>query len=137
MKAKLIAALRIFFGLFYLANGLNFFFQFYKIPIPHNEVAGALMGGFVRSGMFNLVKFAEVMGGVLVITNQFVPLVLVVMFPITVIIAYIDVLILVWEDGGLINGGFLFVMHAALLFLYLPYYRPMLARHGIPRGAAT
>jgi len=137
VKSKLIAGLRIYFGLFYLANGLNFFLQFLKIPIPHNEIAGVLMAGFLRSGMFNIVKVAEVAGGILMIANLYVPLVLVILFPITIIIAYIDVLLLVWEDGGIINGGQLLIVHSILLILYVRYYRPMLVQKAFPGDSTS
>lgn len=122
----LAKVLRILFGAYYLANGLNFFFNFVPLAPPQNEVANVLMSGFIRSGMFELVKIIEVVTGVLLIANLYVPLALICSFPLTVIIAYIDVFILGWELYGWINGGLFFIVHATLLCLYLPYYRSML-----------
>jgi len=87
--------------------------------------------------MFNIVKVAEVAGGILMIANLYVPLVLVILFPITIIIAYIDVLLLVWEDGGIINGGQLLIVHSILLILYVRYYRPMLVQKAFPGDSTS
>jgi uncharacterized membrane protein YphA (DoxX/SURF4 family) len=127
MKA-LITIIRVAMGLYLLGNGVNFFFEFYAFPPVENETANLLMAGFVQSGMFEVVKLAEVLCGLALIFNLYVPLALVVTYPIVVIIAYIDILILRWELGGIVNGGIFFVVYTALLLLYLPYYRTMFVR---------
>lgn len=124
MKA-LVTLVRIGLGVYLIANGLNFFFHFLELPPVKNEVANLLMAGFVKSGMFEFVKVAEVLCGLSLIFNIYVPLSLVVTFPIVVIIGYIDVFILGWELGGIINGGIFFVVYSAMLLLHLPYYKGM------------
>jgi putative oxidoreductase len=124
MKA-LVTLVRIGLGVYLIANGLNFFFHFLEFPPVKNEIANLLMAGFVKSGMFEFVKVAEVLCGLSLIFNIFVPLSLVITFPIVVIIAYIDVFILRWELGGIINGGIFFVVYSAILLLHLPYYKGM------------
>jgi putative oxidoreductase len=127
-----IAILRIGMGLYLLANGLNFFFEFLVLPPVENETANLLMAGFIQSGMFEIVKVVEVVGGLALIFNFYVPLALVVAYPIVVIIAYIDILILKWELGGIVNGGIFFAVFTALMFFYLPYFRGMFTRKAVP-----
>lgn len=124
MKA-LVTLVRIGLGVYLIANGLNFFFHFLAFPPVQNEVANLLMAGFVKSGMFEFVKVAEVLCGISLIFNIYVPLSLVITFPIVVIIGYIDIFILGWELGGIVNGGIFFTVYSAMLLLHLPYYKSM------------
>jgi hypothetical protein len=136
MKA-LIAAVRIGLGIYLIANGLNFYFQFFEFPPVKNEVANLLMAGFVSSGMFEFVKITEVLCGLALILNIYVPLMLVITYPIVVIIGFIDVFILKWELGGIVNGGIFFSVFTAMLLLHLPYYQSMFVmRADAQRGLA-
>jgi putative oxidoreductase len=127
-----VVVLRIVMGVYLLANGLNFYFNFFTLKPPKNEIANVLMDGFIRSGMFNVVKVAEVLGGVALILDLFVPLSLIALFPIVIIIAWIDIFILKWELGGIWNGGIFFILFVFLLFLYLPYYEDIFTLRASP-----
>jgi putative oxidoreductase len=123
-----ITILRILFGLHFLINGLNFFFHFFTIPLPHNPVAVNIVKDMVASGViFNAVKTIEVTVGVLLLANRFVPLALVLAFPVAVNIFFVDVFLVGTLFGGWILGGGTLLLNAALLLGYLKYYKPMLA----------
>ena len=64
MKIVLVVA-RIFLGLFLLANGLNFWFHWLPITPPDSETATRLMDGLVFSGLFGVVKYVEVITGLM------------------------------------------------------------------------
>jgi putative oxidoreductase len=131
-----IMVLRLLFGLHFLVNGLNFFFHFFTIPLPHNPVAVALVKDLVASGtIFNAVKTVEVAVGVLLLANRFVPLALVLAFPVALNIFFVDVFLVGTLFGGWILGGGTLLLNVVLLFGYFKYYRPMLAMKTEPGWA--
>ena len=84
IRSKAPHAARIFLGLVFTVFGLNGFFDF----LPHPEMpeaAGAFLGGLAATGyMFPLIKGTEVVAGLLLLGNRFVPLALTLLAPITV-----------------------------------------------------
>lgn len=79
-KANLI--IRILFGLMLVIFGLNKFLQFMPIP-PMPEAAGEFMGALVKSGyLMIVVAIVEIITGVLLLTNKYQSLALIVVFPV-------------------------------------------------------
>ncbi|HEX6242093.1 MAG TPA: DoxX family protein [Polyangiales bacterium] len=70
--------------------GLNGFFQFLPAPPPAPAEAMSFLGALLASGyMFPLIKGTEVVAGLLLLGNRFVPLALALLAPIVVnIVAY-------------------------------------------------
>lgn len=135
---RIIAALRILFGLHFLFNGLNYMFHFVDIPKPpggDTAMANVLMDAFVNSGLFVIAKSVEVISGVMLIFNLWVPLALVLAFPVTVIIAYMDVM-LTGVPLYAALGAITLIWNGGLMLAYLPYYRPFLVRSATPGGDA-
>jgi len=124
--------LRIVFGLHFLVNGLNFFFHFFTVTPPKSELAMGLMHSLVESGMFDLVKMVEVVTGVAILINCFVPLALIVAFPVALGVAYVDVMLIGTWFGGWVLGLGTVGLNAALLLMYLKYYRPFLTLRSEP-----
>jgi putative oxidoreductase len=67
---------RILLGLIFLVFGLNGFFLF--IPVPEFHPFVSIL---VSSGYIYLIKTVEVAGGILLLSNRFVPLGLVLLGP--------------------------------------------------------
>src|SRR5437870_634396 len=68
---------RLLFGFIFLVFGLNGFLHFLPQPASMPEGALAFAGALAKTGyMFPLIKGAEVLVGVLLLTNRFVPLAL-------------------------------------------------------------
>jgi putative oxidoreductase len=130
MKAML-ATLRIFLGLFLLANGLNFWFHILPITPPASEAATRLMDGLVFSGLFEVVKFIEVGTGLMLLANRFVPLALAMMLPLTVVIAFVD-LVLIASTQSVTFGLLLAVPQAILMLSYLRAYLPVMTMRNAP-----
>src|ERR1700712_1089806 len=86
---NLIATIaRIVLGLIFLVFGLNFFLHFIPAGSPPEGRAAAFAGGLFQSGyLFQLIKVIEVTLGILLLLGKYVPLVLVVLMPISVNIA--------------------------------------------------
>ncbi|MEX2574702.1 MAG: DoxX family membrane protein [Balneolaceae bacterium] len=67
----LIHIVRIVLGIIFLVFGLNGFYTFIPVPEFH-----PFMEILVTSGFIYLVKTAEVTGGLMLLSNRFVPLAL-------------------------------------------------------------
>jgi uncharacterized membrane protein YphA (DoxX/SURF4 family) len=80
MKIAVLVA-RILLGLMFVVFGLNGFLNFLHMPMP-NGVAGQYMGALFVSHYLAVVLLVEVVGGVLLLSGQFVPLALVILGPV-------------------------------------------------------
>ena len=77
-------AARIFLGLVFTVFGLNFFLHFIPQP-PAPPQADAFVGALVAGGyLMPLLATTEVLAGLLLLRNRFVPLALAVLAPIVV-----------------------------------------------------
>src|SRR5262245_6897618 len=76
---------RVILGLIYFVFGLNFFLHFIPaVALPEGRAA-SFLGGLFQSGyIFPLIKVIEVAAGILLLAGWFVPLVLVVLMPISI-----------------------------------------------------
>ena len=81
---KLVVVARILLGLPFLVFGLNHFLGFLDEP-EHNAAATGFLTALGETGyMWPLIKFFEILCGVLLITGRFVPLALVLLAPLMV-----------------------------------------------------
>jgi uncharacterized membrane protein YphA (DoxX/SURF4 family) len=77
-------AARLFLGLVFTVFGLNFFLHFLPTP-PSPPRASAFAGALFASGyLFQLLKITEILAGVLLLSNRFVPLALAVLAAIVI-----------------------------------------------------
>ena len=114
---KVALGVRILLGLIYFVFGLNGFLNFMTPPAPTPE-AGAFLGALAATGyMFPVIKLVEVLAGIALLSGKFVPLALVISFPVTVNIFLIHAIL---DPGGLPIGIFLL---GSSLFLGLKVYR--------------
>ena len=88
MKIVLLIA-RLLLGLIFVVFGLNGFLNFLSMgPMP-TGLAGQFVGALVLSHYFWVVAALQIIGGVLLLVNRFVPLALVLLGPVIVnIICY-------------------------------------------------
>lgn len=116
-------AARILMGLVFFVFGLNGFLHFLPQP-PLSGGAGAFIGALAASGyMFPLIKGTEVVVGLLLLSNRYVPLALALIAPIVVnIFAFHTVLT---PPNGM--AILLLVANAYLAWVYRDAFRPMLA----------
>lgn len=82
MNPKIVMVLRILLGVLMLVFGLNKFLGF--IPLPElPEAARNFMGALGNTGyLMQLVALIEIVGGILLLVNKYVPLALVLLFPV-------------------------------------------------------
>jgi uncharacterized membrane protein YphA (DoxX/SURF4 family) len=82
MKVVVTVA-RILLGLEFILFGLNVFLQFLHMPMP-TGLAGQFLGVLVASHFMHFVALLQIVGGVLLISGNFLPLALTILGPILV-----------------------------------------------------
>ncbi len=116
-------AARLLLGLLFVTFGLNFFLHFLPQP-PSTEAMGKLMGAFFESGyLFQFIKVTEILMGLLLLANLFVPLALVILAPITLNIVAAHLFL---DPAGIGAAALILVLHVFLGVQYMSYYRTML-----------
>lgn len=116
-KAPLIA--RIILGLIFFVFGLNGFFNF--IPQPQNmpESMMTFMTGMMATKyFFPLLKGTEVICGLLLLLNMYVPLSLIVLAPITLNIFMVHAFM---APDGIVMAIAIGVLQVYLAFFVKPY----------------
>ena len=120
---KLVPAARIILGFIFTVFGFNGFFNFIPIP-PPNEAMGAMMGGLAASGyFFPFLKITEIVCGLMLLANKFVPLSLIILAPIVVNILFVHVFV---DRGGMPMAVFLTVLSVFLGKSYMSSFKGVL-----------
>ncbi|MDJ0841025.1 MAG: DoxX family protein [Acidobacteriota bacterium] len=117
-------AARILLGLMFFVFGLNGFFHFLPQPAPEGAAA-QFMGGLAAAPyFFPMLKGAELLIGLALLGNRFVPLALTILAPISVnIIAYNFFM----SPSGIGISLFLAVLQIYLMWSYREAYKGTLA----------
>jgi len=124
IAARIPAAARMLMGLTFFIFGLSGFLHFLPQsppPAPALAFAGALMG---TGYMFPLIKSTEVVVGVLLLSNRFVPLALALIAPIVVNILAFHAFL---APSGLALAIVVVALEVLLAWTYRGVFRPMLA----------
>jgi len=124
---------RIVLGLAFLVFGLNGFFGF--LPMPEQPGAGgAFLGALAATGyMFPLIKGTEVLVGVLLLSNRFVPLALTLLAPVTVNIVAFHAFLDAPASLGL--PLVLLALQLGLAWSYRDHFRRVLSAKAEPTAA--
>lgn len=121
-----LVAARILLGAWMIINGLNHFTPIFPQPLGGNTDSATLMVTLIESGLFGVVKVIEIIGGLLLIFNRFVPLALVMLLPVSAVVYY---------NAAVLSGrwSLIFYMGTGCFYLnllvmcgYLKHYLPML-----------
>ena len=85
MKKKILFVVCLLFGLMFINSGLNKFFNYIPMPKDMPENMLKLMGAMKDIGwLIPLVGIAEIVGGILFITNKFRALGAIIILPVLV-----------------------------------------------------
>ncbi len=85
MKKKILFVVCLLFGLMFINSGLNKFFNYIPMPKDMPENMLKLMGAMKDIGwLLPLVGIAEIVGGILFITNKFRALGAIIILPVLV-----------------------------------------------------
>jgi hypothetical protein len=118
-------------GLMFFVFGLNGFLQFIPPPkTPMPEGAAAFVGALMKSGyMFPLIAGTQLLVGVLLLLNRFVPLALVLIMPVLVNIIAFHIFL---QPAGSVPGVILLALEIYLAWQYRKAYRPLLTARATP-----
>lgn len=130
-----ISFLRLYLGAWMIVSGTSYWLHqlgFQPIfPQPFGSLpdSNKMLITFVEVGLFDLVKTLEIVGGVLLVLNIFVPLGLLILFPISAMVFYNAVFLNHRYDGILrltYMGTACLYMNVVLMLVYIRHYLPML-----------
>jgi len=118
-------------GLPLIVIGLNGFFNFIPQPsTPLPEGAAAFAGALMKSGyMMPLIGATQLIAGVLLVSNRFVPLALVLFAPFIVNSLAFH---LALEHSGLAMSGIFLALELYLAWTYRQAYRPLFVPRTTP-----
>ncbi len=119
--------IRWVFGAHTLFSGLNFFFNFFPTPPIEVSPAGPFIAAMDHVGLYTFIKVIEVVVGAALLLDLFVPLALLMEFPITVSIFYLDVIV-DHTPRPTFMGSRELVFNVLLMAAYAGYYWPLLER---------
>lgn len=144
----LVIAVLVLLGVQYVLGGLNWWVKLFPFPNFFDEPAGpgkhAVLDAMIATGwMFTAAKIVELLTGLALLARRFVPLMLVMSFPVALTTFVIDALIagdfMAWLAGEVSGafmwsrvmdliffGGAVLAMQAYLMLAWFPYLRPLL-----------
>ena len=136
MKRFVAPALRLLLGLFFVATSVAGMFQLMPAPTNYPPAALAFAGALVGSGyMIVAVWTVQLVSGVALLLDRWTPLFLVILAPITVNIMLFHLFL---TPRAMLSAGapgiVVFLLNAALLWLYRGYYAGMLTFRARPGG---
>jgi len=122
-KSKLATAARYILGIVLVFFGLNGFLQF-MTPPPMSEAANAFMAAMGATGyMFVLINVVQLLVGISLLVNKYVPLALVVLAPLTLNIILFHVFL---HLQSILFGAIVAVLHIYLASVNMDSYRQLL-----------
>jgi uncharacterized membrane protein YphA (DoxX/SURF4 family) len=122
----LIVFVQYFFGSHALLSGSNHFLHFVPEPLPTQALAGPFMVAIINMGLYDFIKVIEIIAGLCLLFNVWVPLAAILEMPVTVVIWYLSV-ITVHQPRTLYTGWRELLLNTLLLAAYAGYFLPLLS----------
>lgn len=125
MKKVHVLIPRILLGFMFLLYGLDGFLHFMP-PYPLSDKASTLIDAFINSGfLWPMMKAIQITAGILLLTDFYVPLALLLLAPLIVIIFCMHLFI---NPAGLPIGVTIVILELTLAWFYKDYFRSVLVR---------
>lgn len=135
---RLTQVARLLLAFEYILNGVNWWWKVLPYPSVSDPPLGPtppFVQAMIDTGfMFAGTKAVEVVTGTMLLANRWVPLALVVAFPVTVGIWSVDFFLIPHSLRAQLLGWSVLTLNAYLLFAYIRYFLPMLTAHTSPFG---
>jgi hypothetical protein len=130
-RQNLVLAGRVIFGAFMAISGANRLFgPVLPVPVGHTPLSIELMTALVDSRLIYVVAGLQLVTGVLILANRFVPLALCVVVPLSVCAAFWAV-VLDRTPGGAVIALVALALNVWLMLAYIEAYKPMLRRRAL------
>jgi putative oxidoreductase len=126
MKIVVVTA-RVLLGLMFVFFGLNGFLNFLPAP-PLTGLPGAFLGALITSHYVYLVCAVQVLGGLSMVVNQFVPLGLALLAP---VIANIVTYHLTIQRSGAQLAILATILWVFLAWKFRAYFAPLATRNAV------
>ncbi len=124
MKNKILFVVSLLFGLMFINSGLNKFFNYMPMPKDMPESLLKLMQAFMQiTWLMPLIAVAEIVGGILVITNKYRALGAIIIFPVMVGIVLTHI---INAPSGLVIALVLFAINLWIIIENRAKYLPMI-----------
>ncbi len=124
MKTKILFVVYVLFGLMFINAGLNKFFNYMPMPTDMPENAKKVMTAFMSiNWLMPLIAVAEIVAGVLFITNKYRALGAIIIFPVMVGILLTN---LTSMPSGLVMSVILFAINIWAICENREKYLPMI-----------
>ena len=124
LNKVLLPLSKIFLGVIFLIAGINGYFVIFGFE-PFIASSPEAMALFEFEYLFIFEKFLEIVCGVLLLSNRFVPLALAILSP---IVANIFLLHLFLDHSLLVLAVILVIMYSYLLFCYRQSFKSILEK---------
>ena len=124
MNQKVTMILRILLGLAMVVFGLSKFIHFMPMEPPAGDM-GVLMGLFMKSPFLKIIGMIEVLGGVALLTNKYVPLALT--FLIAVLLNASMFHIFYDEPANMIGAFVLMLIAITLVYAHKDRFKSLLS----------
>jgi len=122
-------ASRIIFGGWWLYSGLMHFIDPSWQPLGQHPAAIDFTMALIRSGLFEWIKAIEIVLGITMLMNRWMPATLVALIPINIVIIYWNFVL----DPGVVEyvfGAFSILFNAILVWPWRRYFWPLFAWKG-------
>ena len=123
---------RIFFGAHLLYSALRYYLTTASVGPPPDSLGGQFIAAITATGIYHIVKTVELFTGAMIFFNLFVPLALVIEFPISIVILILNFFV-VASGRQLFSGPLEVVLNGLLLIFYGRYYMPMFNLFASPK----
>lgn len=131
-KDYIIIWFRLLFGAHLIYSGMRHVLGFEVLSTVDHPVGGPFVRIIAEMGMYQFIKWVELAVGVLLVCNRLVPLVLIIEMPISIIIFWLNTLI-VQEPRQLYSGTQEVFFNSIMIAFYGRYYLSLINWKAPPR----
>lgn len=130
----IITFFRVMLGAWMIVNGINHllpmwgFANVYPQPLGTLHLSNVMLVSMIETGMFDYVKVAELVVGLCLVFNRFVPLALLIAMPLSLVVFYNSIALNLRFERifSFYMAVWCTYMNVVLLLAYIKSYMPML-----------
>ncbi len=130
MRESGFIAAQFLLGLGFAILGLDGFFRFLPLPPVQGEILQLVKGLETTGYFFPVVNSVEILGGLLLMINRFVPLMILILAPIVINIFLFHMM--AGFGTMTVLAGVMTCLNLFLAFSYRHYYQELFVARGVP-----